>query len=384
MTEPVPGERAETPKPWQMSVDEAREHAKARFRDRLANGEQVGGCTCSSDEDAHTGDGPGSRVVGVRFRDSGRVYFFETVHPDVEVGTWVVCTTSRGQEAGRVVVAPKQVLMSQLDGTVKAIDRVLQPEDVERIDERRKDAAKVVRRAGELARYYDFGIKVVSAEYSLDGTTVRVAFSASDHSFVEDLRDMLENELGADVHMHHVGPRDEARLIGGLGKCGRTLCCSSWLPMYPDVTMGMAKNQDLSLNPSKVSGLCGRLLCCLSYENEQYKKAKQILPRLGQRINTPDGEGMVVSLQVLKELVTVRFTDPYRDVTYPAADLLGARRQREEPVTEIPAVSSTGASSIDSERAEGNDEVAEERPRRRRRRRNRRSGGEGSPPANQE
>jgi cell fate regulator YaaT (PSP1 superfamily) len=378
ITDPMHVEPAGAPKPWQMSVDEAREHAKARFRERLVNGEQVGGCSCSSEDEQASGDGGDTKVVGVRFRDSGRVYFFETDQADVDVGTWVACTTSRGQEAGRVVIAPKQVLMSQLDGTLKPIDRVLQPDDVERIEQHRKDAATVVRRAGEISRYYDFGIKVVSAEYSLDASSVRVAFSATDHSFVQDLRDMLEERLGVDVQMHHVGPRDEARLIGGLGKCGRTLCCSSWLPVYPDVTMGMAKNQDLSLNPSKVSGLCGRLLCCLSYENEQYRKAKQILPRLGQRITTPDGEGVVVSLQVLKELVTVRYTDPYRDETYPAAELLAARRRRTEPAPEMVPAAADVPAVQSAEHAIETGAEPDEKPRRRRRRRGRRTGGESS------
>lgn len=349
----------EARKPWHMSVEEAREQAKARFRERLANGQQIGGCSCADDEPAAGTDGDASAVVGVRFRDSGRVYFFQSESAAVDVGTWVACTTSRGQEAGRVVVAPKQVVMSQLDGALKPIDRVLDDEDVARIERQRTDAARVVRRAGEIARYYDFGIKPVSAEFALDGASVRVAFSAEDHSFVEDFRAMLVKDFGMDVYLHHVGPRDEARLIGGLGKCGRTLCCSSWLPMYPDVTMGMAKNQDLSLNPTKVSGLCGRLLCCLSYENEQYKKAKQILPRLGQRITTPDGEGMVVSLQVLKELVTVRFADPWRDVVYHSAELLEGRRA---PVSE--AAPAPGL----QEQALAEDQPADRQRRRRRRR----------------
>jgi cell fate regulator YaaT (PSP1 superfamily) len=353
--------------PWQLSVEEAREQAKARFRDRLANSEEVGGCSCSSDDEAQTGDGPGSQVVGVRFRDSGRVFFFQSHEESINVGDWVACGTSRGLEAGRVVVAPKQVLMSQLDGELKPIERVLDADDVDRMERYRDDAAKAVRLAGEISRSYDFGIKAVSAEYALDGESVRIAFSASDHSFVEDLRQMLVQELGIDVYLLHVGPRDEARLIGGLGKCGRTLCCSSWLPMYPEVSMGMAKNQDLSLNPTKVSGLCGRLLCCLSYENEQYKKVKQILPRLGQRIETPDGEGMVVSLQVLKELVTVRFTDPYRDETYPASELLsGARRREGQP--------EKAADVAGGDATERGDSLApDEKPRKRRRRRGRRT-----------
>jgi cell fate regulator YaaT (PSP1 superfamily) len=135
----------------------------------------------------------------------------------------------------------------------------------------------------------------------------------------------------------------------------------------------MVKNQDLSLNPTKVSGLCGRLLCCLSYENEQYKKAKQILPRLGQRITSDEGDGIVVSLQVLKELITVRYANPHREVTYPAADLLSPRK-RAEPSREALVVS-TDAQQVATTSDEQSQAEDEGRPRRRRRRRNRRPGG---------
>jgi cell fate regulator YaaT (PSP1 superfamily) len=362
----------DAPKPWQLSVEQAREQAKERFRERIVNGEQVGGCSCSSEDEHADAEGAGPHVVGVRFRDSGRVYFFESGDADVEIGTWVACTTSRGQEAARVVIAPRQVLMSQLDGDLKPIDRIISDEDSERIEEHRTTAGKIVRRGGEISRSYDFGVKVIAAEFSLDGGKVRISYSAQDHSYVEDLRAIIADEFGVDAEMVSVGPRDEARLIGGLGKCGRTLCCSSWLPIYPDVTMGMVKNQDLSLNPTKVSGLCGRLLCCLSYENEQYKKAKQILPRLGQRITTDEGEGIVVSLQVLKELITVRYANPHREVTYPAADILSPR-VRPERVKEAPEVPAA-AQPVATAPAEQS-QADEERPRRRRRRRNRHSGG---------
>ena len=138
-----------------------------------------------------------------------------------------------------------------------------------------------------------------------------------------DLANDLADELQCRVEMRQVGPRDEARLLGGLGRCGRTLCCSSWLPVFPEISMNMAKTQDLPLNPSKVSGVCGRLLCCLSYENEQYKQMKAVLPRLGQTIETPQGPGLVVSLQVLKELVTVRLSSAgaNQEMVFSSADL---------------------------------------------------------------
>lgn len=345
---------------WRLSVEAARKQAKQRFRERIANGEKVGDCSCSSEEPV-VDDSNDASVVGVRFRDSGRVFFFETTDQDIEAGTWVVARTSRGEEAGRVVIAPRQMLLSQLEGELKPIERVLSKDDVARIDQRRQDSSKVVRRGGEISRAEQWGIKVVAAEYSLDDSRLTISYSAQDPEYVNDLRDAIELEFDTDVEMRSVGAREEARLIGGLGKCGRTLCCASWLPIYPDVSMGMAKNQDLSLNPGKVTGLCGRLLCCLSYENEQYKKAKQILPRLGQKTMTPDGQGMVVSMQILKELVTVRLDESGNDIEYPAAELL---KPSGGSKTQQPGLGGAGDGATDT---------SESRPRRRRRRRRNRA-----------
>ncbi|HEU5431386.1 MAG TPA: regulatory iron-sulfur-containing complex subunit RicT [Thermomicrobiales bacterium] len=158
-------------------------------------------------------------------------------------------------------------------------------------------------------------IKPISAEFSFDGSALVLNYSTPDRERHVDggalraLAREIAAEFDARVELRQVGPRDEARLLGGLGRCGRTLCCSSWLPVYPEISMNMAKTQDLPLNPSKVSGVCGRLLCCLSYENEQYKQMKAILPRLGQTVETPAGPALVTGLQLLKELVSVRTED---------------------------------------------------------------------------
>jgi cell fate regulator YaaT (PSP1 superfamily) len=198
------------------------------------------------------------------------------------------------------------------------------------MEERRDRSAQLMRRAAELARAENLKLKVVSAEYNFDGSRLKVSYSCDDRNrdHAVRLKHALEAESAGGIDMSLVGPRDEARALGGLGKCGRSLCCSSWLPFYPDVNMGMAKNQDLSLNPGKVTGLCGRLLCCLSYENEQYRQAKRILPRLGNTVNTTDGPGMVISLQVLKELVTIRLDGSSEVKTYSAAEVLGDAPQR--------------------------------------------------------
>lgn len=315
-----------TNQPWQHSVDEARAFARERFKERLENGEPVGNCSCHDEHEAVTAlGGDAALVVGVRFRDSSRVYFYGVDGDGINTGDWVVVQSSRGIEPARVVIAPRQMLVNQLDGDLHPIERHMSPDDVEAMEARRTQSADIVRTAGAMARENNCNLKVISAEFNFDGSRLRINYSTSENNQLtaHDLKVMLEAEYGVGVDMAQVGPRDEARLIGGLGKCGRTLCCSSWLPFYPDVNMGMAKNQDLSLNPSKVTGLCGRLLCCLSYENEQYRQAKRILPRLGNSVTTADGTGTVISLQVLKELVTVRLDDTSEVKTINAADVLG-------------------------------------------------------------
>jgi cell fate regulator YaaT (PSP1 superfamily) len=156
------------------------------------------------------------------------------------------------------------------------------------------------------ARDHKLPMKPVSAEYSFDGSRLTIYFSANGRvDFRELVRD-LARHFGCRIELRQIGPRDEARLLGGLGRCGRPLCCSTWLPQFADVSMTMAKTQDLSLNPDKVSGVCGKLLCCLSYENPQYAEARKQLPRLGQEVTTEHGAGYVHALHILKELVTVR------------------------------------------------------------------------------
>ncbi len=308
------------------SLDEARAMARERFKTRLSNGEKVGECACHDDQAAPSAGaiaaaGPGAAVVGVRFRDSGQTFYFDARGLVIDLGDWVVVGTARGQEAVRVVIAPHQVALSQLDGELGPVERVLDAAEVERMAELRQESAGAVRRFGAELRQRRLPMKPISADYSFDGSVLTLSYSAPARPEIRGLAQDLSRVFGTMVDLQMVGPRDEARLLGGLGRCGRTLCCSSWLPVYPEISMGMAKTQDLALNPTKVSGVCGRLLCCLSYENEQYKQMKAVLPRLGQRIETPAGTAMVVSLQVVREIVTVRVLDSGQEITFSGADL---------------------------------------------------------------
>lgn len=251
-------------------------------------------------------DAPVRVVAGVRFRDSGKTYYVEARDVNLEVGTQVIVDTSRGREIGRVVIAPQEVVASMLEGDIRPIVRIATPDDLAL-------AESVARRQGEsmrvLARKIDehnLPMKPISAEWAIDGSRVTFYFSANGRvDFRELVRDLAAH-FHCRIELRQVGPRDEARLLGGLGRCGRPLCCSTWLPQFADVSMTMAKTQDLPHNPGKMSGVCGKLLCCLSYENDQYIQMRSILPRLGQEVETARGRGYVSALHLLKEMVTVR------------------------------------------------------------------------------
>jgi cell fate regulator YaaT (PSP1 superfamily) len=323
------------------SLDEARALARARFKERLAAGEEVGGCGCGDDDPVRGVEesSPPICVTGVRFRDSGRVYYFQVEPEELMVGDWVAVPTSRGREAARVVIAPHQVRRALLQGEIGHVTRRLTDDEVSRMASYRRLGSEAVRVFGERSRQRRIGIKPIAAEYSFDGAAVTLSYAVPDRERAPEsgaLRELareLAAEYGCRVELRQVGPRDEARLLGGLGRCGRTLCCSSWLPVFPEISMGMAKNQDLPLNPAKVSGVCGRLLCCLSYENDQYRQMKAVMPKLGQPIETPAGNAMVISIHLLKELVTVRLDDSDEEITFRGDELgLGTRREVAAPL----------------------------------------------------
>lgn len=367
------------------TIDEARSQARRRFKERLEKGEKIGDCDCHSD-DAHSatatsGTEPTARVAGVRFLDSGRTYYFDPKQHAVEVGDWVVVESSRGKEAGRVIIAPHQVRLSMLQGELKSILRRLSEDDVQKMERLKRDAASAVRTFGAKIRERGLPMKPISAEYNFDGSHLTLNFSAADRVDFRELAKELSGIFRCRVELRQVGPRDEARLLGGLGRCGRTLCCSSWLPVYPEISMNMAKAQDLPLNPGKVSGVCGRLLCCLSYENEQYKQMKAIMPRLGQSVETPAGPGMVVSMQILKETITVRLAADNTEAVFTSVELGFRKPEPVAPVAPPTEPVRTATLALDDEPDEdADDAVAQPEPEQapktggRRRRRRGRSG----------
>ncbi len=244
-------------------------------------------------------------IVGVRFKQAGKVYFFDPAGLEMNVSDQVVVETSRGLEIGRVVVAPKQVVESQVTEPLKPVVRKAEEEDFRQVGAWHAKEGDALQACQEKVANHNLPMKVLSAEYNYDGSRLTFYFNADGRVDFRDLLRELASTFRTRIELKQVGVRDKAKMLGGIGRCGRQLCCSSHLCDFSTVTMKMAKEQNLPLNPMKISGLCGRLLCCLSYEADQYTEMKQKLPRPGERVTTSFGIGKVLSANILKETVLV-------------------------------------------------------------------------------
>lgn len=279
-------------------------------------------------------------VVGVRFQEAGKIYYFEAGgHDELHAGAPVVVETSRGIELGRVVIAPGQVLNAELTEPLKPIVRPGTPEDIDRADRLKEKAQEATRLARERAAALNLPMKVAGAQYTLDGSRLTIFFTAEDRvDFRELVRD-LAHYVHAQVQLRQVGPRDQAKLIGGYGRCGRRLCCTSWLTAFPTISIKMAKEQNLPLNPSKISGQCGRLLCCLSYENDIYKQLRTELPKPDSWVSTPSGNARVMAVNAIKQVIVLQLENA-QVVEATVAELglsLGVTRPMPPPDRPVPA-----------------------------------------------
>ncbi len=246
-----------------------------------------------------------AEIVGVRFKRAGRIYYFDPAGIDLEVNDYVVVQTTRGLELGHVVISPKQVLASEISTPLKPVLRKAEPEDIERAQELEGKEREALAECGKLIAKLHLPMKLLSAEYNLDNSRLAFSFSAPERVDFRELVHELTSRFKIRVELRQIGPRDEAKLIGGFGRCGRPLCCMSFLSEFAPISIRMAKEQDLPLNPMKISGVCGRLLCCLAYESEQYHTLRKKLPKEGQQVSTAMGAARVVGVNTLKETVLV-------------------------------------------------------------------------------
>jgi len=244
-------------------------------------------------------------VVGIRFKRTGKVYYFDPAGIDLDVHDHVVVKTARGLEMGQVVVAPWQVLDSELREPLKPVVRKAEPEDIKRVQELEQKTTEALAECGKWIEKLKLPMKLLTAEYNLSGNRLIFFFSASDRVDFRELVKELSSLLKVRVELRQVGPRDGAKLIGGFGRCGRQLCCSSFLTEFEPVSIRMAKEQDLPLNPMKISGVCGRLMCCLGYEGALYRAMREKLPKKGQLVMTSTGVAVVIGGNPLKQMVLV-------------------------------------------------------------------------------
>jgi len=259
-----------------------------------------------------------AEIVGVRFRKSGRIYHFDPAGMELKLGDNVVVETSSGLGLGRAVVFTTTEAAGELAGPLKPVVRLATPEDIERASRLCGKEKEALDETVRLVAKLGLPMKLISAEYNLDASHLTIFFSAEGRVDFRELVRELSHNVKVRVKLRQVGPRDETKLLGGFGRCGREHCCATFLDEFSPVSIKMAKVQDLPLNPMKISGVCGRLLCCLGYECEQYRAIKEKMPREGQRVMTEAGPAVVVGHNTLEENILVEYETGVR-LEVPAA-----------------------------------------------------------------
>jgi cell fate regulator YaaT (PSP1 superfamily) len=246
----------------------------------------------------------------VRFQPTGKVYHFDaTKFSDLQPGDFVLVETSRGKQLGEVV-GTRPLHKDEKRADLKPIKRLASSHDLARLEHWREEEARILAVAREAATELDLPIKVVTAEYTFDGQRLTLLYVSEDKDMeLGKLLRRLQKTTNSHVDVRRVGVRDQAKLLGGYGACGEPRCCARFLSEFSPVSIKMAKDQGVSLNPAEITGMCGRLRCCLVYENEQYRAACKMMPRRKKRVQTPQGEGRVVDLLPLKGTVVVQIED---------------------------------------------------------------------------
>ncbi|AHA28377.1 stage 0 sporulation family protein [Exiguobacterium sp. MH3] len=261
-------------------------------------------------------------VVGVRFKEAGKIYYFAPGQKSLSRGQAVIVETVRGIEYGEVVIADKQMDEEDVVLPLKSILRIADDKDAMIVRENKVAALDAHAVCVEKIREHKLDMKLVDVEYTFDRNKVIFYFTAEGRVDFRELVKDLAAVFRTRIELRQIGVRDEAKLLGGIGPCGRVLCCSSFLGEFEPVSIKMAKDQNLSLNPTKISGVCGRLMCCLKYENDTYEEMRRDLPDYGKRLTVPEGEGRVVGLNILDQVVQIELKDRSRVLTYSMEELL--------------------------------------------------------------
>jgi cell fate regulator YaaT (PSP1 superfamily) len=261
-------------------------------------------------------------VVGVRFKKAGKIYYFDPGDLSIQKDDFVIVETVRGVEYGKAVIARKQVEEHDVVLPLKKVVRIADQKDKMIVDENKQAAHEAYEVCNEKVNEHQLDMKLVDVEYTFDRNKVIFYFTADGRVDFRELVKDLAAIFRTRIELRQIGVRDEAKMLGGIGPCGRMLCCSTFLGDFDPVSIKMAKDQNLSLNPTKISGLCGRLMCCLKYENDEYESAKEQLPDLGEIIVTPQGQGKVVGLNILERVLQVELKEQERVLEYTLDEII--------------------------------------------------------------
>ena len=258
-----------------------------------------------------------AKITGVTFKNGGKVYYFAPGKDRYEKGMGVIVETARGNEYATVTIPFAEVDEDRIVSPLKPVVRIATARDKENVQrniERKPEAMKITQ---EKIEKHNLDMKLIDCEFAFDNSKVVFYYSAPARVDFRELVKDLSATFKMRIELRQIGIRDEIKMIGGIGACGRECCCATCMPDLKKVTIKMAKTQGLSLNPSKISGLCGRLMCCLSYENGYYAEAGKNMPKIGSEVGTPDGKGTVVNVNMLKMQARVKIEDKAKDlVTY--------------------------------------------------------------------
>lgn len=246
-------------------------------------------------------------VVGVRFKKAGKIYYFDPAGLKIKKDNYVVVETARGIEFGECVIGIKEIKESEIVAPLKSVLRIATDEDIEKhFDNKAKEEA-AFNICLQKIQEHKLTMKLIDVEYTFDNNKVIFYFTADGRVDFRELVKDLATIFKTRIELRQIGVRDEAKMLGGLGPCGRPMCCSTFLGDFASVSIKMAKEQNLSLNPTKISGICGRLMCCLNYEQSTYEDIRKRLPRVGSIVKTVEGTGEVVSNNTVKESVKVKY-----------------------------------------------------------------------------
>ena len=249
------------------------------------------------------------KIVGVRFKNAGKIYYFDPVDFEIEKNIDVVVETARGLEYGKIVVGPKEIEEEKLISPLKPIIRIATEEDKAIYRENKEKSKETIEICQQKIKEHGLTMFLIDCEYTFDRNKLIFYFTAEGRIDFRELVKDLASIFKTRIELRQIGVRDEAKSIGGLGTCGRKLCCSSWLGDFQPVSIKMAKDQSLSLNPTKISGICGRLFCCLKYEHDVYVEAIEKMPVVGSVVKVENQKGKVIEINPLLEQIKIEFND---------------------------------------------------------------------------